>query len=174
MRVVNRLASLLLAIVLLGGGLLLAAEAAAVALDRPSLLIDRTGWFNTLTGTTVGDPVVLAIAIAVGVLGLLILLAQLRRWTPDRVAMSLADGWHLHRRSVEHRLADAADRVPGVTDAKVRVRRRGNSWRSRVRAVGDPSARPRVESAIRQELARLAAPPADLLDINLVRERRTS
>ncbi|MGW4467304.1 hypothetical protein [Micromonospora sp. NPDC004704] len=174
MRVVNRLASLLLAIILLGGGLLLAAEAAAVALDLPSLLIDRKGWFDTLTSTTVGDPVIFAIAIAVGVLGLLILLTQLRRWTPNRLAVPLADGWHLHRRSVEHRLANAADRVPGIRDARVRVRRHGDSWSSRIRAVGDPSARPQVERAVRQELDQLAAPPADRLDIQLARERRTT
>ncbi|RKR85801.1 hypothetical protein BDK92_0010 [Micromonospora pisi] len=174
MRVVNRLASLLLAVILLGGGLLLAAEAAAVALDLPSLLIDRAGWFNTLTSTTVGDPVIFAIAIAVGVVGLLILLTQLRPWTPQRLEVPLADGWHLHRRSVEKRLAGAADRVPGVRDARARVRRHGNSWSSRIRAIGDPATRPQVERAIRQELDRLAAPPAARLDIQLARQRRTT
>jgi hypothetical protein len=174
MPVVNRLASLLLALVLLGGGLLLAAEAAASALDQPGLLIDRTGWFNTLTGTPLRDAAIRAIAIAVGVLGLLILLTQLRRWTPDRLAVPLADGWHLQRRSVERRLAGAAGRVPGVTEARARIRRHGNTWLPRIRAVGDPSSRPAVESAVREELDRLAAPSADQLDIELVRERRTS
>ncbi|MFK3979831.1 DUF6286 domain-containing protein [Micromonospora sp. NPDC050397] len=174
MRVVNRLASLLLAIILIGGGLLLAAEAAAVALDLPSLLIDRAAWFDALTGTTVDDPVVFAVAIAVGVVGLLILLTQLRPWTPQRLAVPLADGWHLHRRSVEKRLASAADRVPGVRDARARVRRRGNSWSSRIRANGDPSARPQVENAVRQELDRLAAPRVDRLDIRLARSGRAT
>jgi hypothetical protein len=172
MRVVNRLASMLLAIILLGGGLLLAAEAAAYALGRPALLINRAGWANTLTTTRVGDPLILAIAIAVGVLGLLILFTQLRRWTPDRLPVPHADGWHLHRRSLERRLAGAADRVPGVTDAQARIRRNGNAWRSWIRAVGDPAARPQVESAIRQEFDRLAVPPTAQLEINLLRERR--
>jgi hypothetical protein len=170
MRVVNRLGSLLLAFVLLAGGLLLAAEAAAVALDRP-LLIDRTGWYHTLTSTRLDHPVVRAVVIGATVLGLLILAAQLRRWSPERLAVQLGDGWHLQRRSVERQLASTADDVPGVSSARARIRRRGASWRPRIRAVGDPAVRPAVERAVRDELARLAAPETDPVEIELVPER---
>ena len=171
MRVVNRLASLLLGFVLLGGGLLLAAEAVAVALGRPSLLIDRRGWYDTLTGTPLGHPVVRAVAIAVTVLGLLILLTQLRRWAPDRLAVRLGDNWHLQRRSVERRLASAANELPGVRSATARVHGRAAHWHPRVRAVADPALRPGGEQAVRDELDRLAAPRADAMDVQLIQER---
>jgi hypothetical protein len=171
MRLVNRFASLLLAFALLGGGLLLAAEAVTVSLDRPSLLIDRAGWFRTLTGTPLNDPVVRAVAIGVTALGLLILLAQLRRWAPDRLALPSAENWHLQRRSVERRLAGTADGVPGVRSATARIRRRGDSWRPRIRAVADPAVRPAVERAVREELERLSAPETGAIDVELIQER---
>jgi hypothetical protein len=170
MRVVNRLASLLLAFVLLGGGLLIAAETVAVVLDLPPLLIDRNGWYRGLSGTSLGDPIPRAIAIFVTALGLLILVAQLRRWAPDRLAIQRGDGWHLQRRSVEQRLASTADEVPGVRSATARIRRRGGTWRPRVRAVGDPAVRPAVERAVRDELQRLAAPQTEPI-VELVEER---
>ena len=171
MRVVNRLASLVLALVLLAGGLLLAAEAVTVGIGRPSVLIDRRGWYGTLTGTHLGHPVVRAVAIAVTVLGLLILLSQLRRWTPDRLSMALGDDWHLQRRSVERQLASSVDEVPGVRSASVRIRRRGRHWRPRIRVVANPAARPEVERAVREELERLAAPRTDAMEVELIRDR---
>jgi hypothetical protein len=170
MRVVNRLGSLLLAFVLLAGGLLLAAEGVAAALDRP-LLIDRAGWYATLTGARLDHPVVRAVLIAATVVGLLVLAAQLRRWTPERLAVQFGDGWHLQRRSVERQLASTADGVPGVSSARARIRRRGTSWRPRIRAVGDPAVRPAVERAVREELARLSAPQTDPVQIEMVPQR---
>ena len=169
MRLVNRVASLLLALVLLAGGLLVVAEVIVIALDRPSLVVDRAGWYGTLTTTRLGQPEIRAAAVGVAVLGLLILIGQLRRWTPDRLPTGLADGWHLQRRSVERRLATAADTVPGVTTATARLRRRGTVWRAQIRAIGDASARPAVETAVRRELDRLAAPATEHVGVDLVR-----
>ncbi|MET7876517.1 DUF6286 domain-containing protein [Micromonospora profundi] len=167
MRTVNRVASLLLAAALLLGGALLAVQALLVSLHRPALVLDRTGWYDTLTATRLRDPTVRAVAGAAVLLGLAILVAQLRRWTPVRLRLDDADSWHLHRRSVERRLADVAGAVPGVRRARVQVRRRDGRWRPRVRATGDPAARTEVEYAVRQELRRLAAPPTDRIEVRL-------
>jgi hypothetical protein len=172
MRVMNRLASLALALVLLAGGLLIAAEAVLVALRRPALLIDRPGWYRALTTTHLGDPVVRTVAIVVLLLGLSILLAQLRRWNPDRLAARFGGGWHLQVRSLERRLSVAANEVPGVTGARARIRRHGAAWRPRIRAGGDPSARPAVETAVRLALDRLGAPPTEPANVDLARRVR--
>ncbi|MEU7586581.1 DUF6286 domain-containing protein [Micromonospora sp. NPDC049230] len=171
MRTVNRVASLLLATALLVGGALAAVQALLLALDR-SAPLDTTGWFDALSGTRWRDPTVRAVAGGAVLLGLVTLVAQLRPWTPVRLRTDDHDGWHLHRRSVERRLADAAGAVPGVRRARVRVRRRGGQWRPRVRATGDPAARAEIEYAVRQELHRLTAPRPGRIDVRLQPRRR--
>ncbi|MEV4659490.1 DUF6286 domain-containing protein [Micromonospora sp. NPDC049301] len=168
MRTANRVASLLLAAALLAGGVLLAVQALLVTLDRPTPLLARTGWYDTLTGTRWRDPSVRAAAGVAVLLGLAVLTAQLRRWTPVRLRVDEREGWYLHRRSVERRLADAASAVPGVRRARVRVRRRGAEWRPRVRATGDPAARAEVEFAVHQELRHLAAPDTGRIEVRLL------
>lgn len=173
MRSANRLATLLLAVALLAGGLLVAVEATLAALDRPDLLLDRTGWYVTLTTTRLADPAVRAVTTTVILLGIVILTAELRRWRPERLRVAERDGWYLHRRSVQRRLAGAARAVPGVRRTRVRIHRGGAGWRSRVTATGDPTARAAVEFAVRQELDRLAAPLPARVDVRLDRRRRT-
>ncbi|MGX7672875.1 DUF6286 domain-containing protein [Plantactinospora sp. DSM 117369] len=169
MRLVNRLAALLLGCALLGGGLLLIVEVFAVALHRESVVVDRAAWYRTLTGTRLEDPWVRTGIVAAGVLGLLILWGQLIRWKPDRLPTRLADGWHLQRRSVERQLATAANAVPGVESASARVRREGLGWRTRIRAVGDASVSMAVEFTVRRELERLGASPHDHVGVQMIR-----
>jgi hypothetical protein len=165
---VNRAASGLLAVALLVGGVLLTAQTLPAALDRPTPLLALSGWYDTLTTARWHDTSVRAAAGAAVLLGLVILAAQLRRWRPVRLRVDERDGWHLRRRCVERRLTDAADTVPGVRRTRVRVRRDGDRWRSRVRATGDPAARAEVEYAVRQELRQLSAPRADRVDLRLL------
>lgn len=172
MRVFNRLASLLLALALLAGGLLVAVEAVLIGLDRAPLLIDR-GWYQDLTGTRFSDRSFLLVAIGVGVLGLLILFLQLRRWRPTRLAVPVGPGWHVQRRSAERALAGAATGQSGVDSASVRIKERRGVWHPFVTAVGDPQARPGVEAAVRAELARLAG-HSNGLDVSMVQKRRVS
>ncbi|WCN78770.1 Asp23/Gls24 family envelope stress response protein [Micromonospora sp. LH3U1] len=172
MRTVNRAASLLLSVALLAGGALLAVQALLVTLGRPAPLLARTGWYDALTTTRWHDPGVRTGAGAAVLLGLVILAAQLRRWTPVRLRIDERDGWYLHRRCVERRLTDAAGTVPGVRRARVRVRRRGDQWRPRVRATGDPAARAEVEFAVHQELRQLASPRTGRIEIRLLPRRR--
>ncbi|MEH1165908.1 DUF6286 domain-containing protein [Micromonospora sp. CPCC 205539] len=172
MRTVNRVASMVLATALLVVGAVVAVQALLVALDRPAPLLDRTGWYGVLTSARWHDPGVRTVAGAAALVGLAILAAQLRRWTPVRLRTDERDGWHLHRRCVERRLADAATAVPGVRRARVRVRRRGTEWHPRVRATGDPAARAEVEFAVHQELHRLAAPRTGQITVRLLPQRR--
>ncbi|WP_422740215.1 Asp23/Gls24 family envelope stress response protein [Micromonospora sp. WMMD729] len=174
MATVNRVASALLAVTLLVGGVLLATQALLAAVGRLTTLLLRPGWADTLTTTRWHDPGVrTAAGVAVG-LGLVVLAAQLRRWTPVRLRVDQRDGWHLYRRCVERRLTDAVDTVPGVRRTQVRVRRDGDRWRPRLRATGDPAARAEVEFAVRQELRHLAAPGADRVDLRLLPHRRSA
>ncbi|MEV4120247.1 DUF6286 domain-containing protein [Micromonospora sp. NPDC049645] len=171
MRSANRVATLLLATALLVGGAVAAVQALLLTLHRRTPL-DTTGWFDTVSGTRWRDPTVRAVSAGALLLGLAILVAQLRRWTPVRLRTDERDGWYLHRRCVERRLADAANTVPGIRHARVRVRRRGGQWRPRVRATGDPAARAEIEFAVHQELRHLAAPRPGQIDVRLLPRRR--
>ncbi|MFI6781218.1 DUF6286 domain-containing protein [Micromonospora sp. NPDC050276] len=171
MRSANRVASLLLATALLIGGAVAAVQALLLTLHRRTPL-DTAGWFDALGGTRWRDPTVRAVAGGALLLGLAILVAQLRRWAPVRLRTDEHDGWYLHRRCVERRLADAASAVPGVRHARVRVRRRGGQWRPRVRATGDPATRAEIEFAVHQELHRLTAPRPGRIDVRLLPRRR--
>ncbi|MFG3580268.1 DUF6286 domain-containing protein [Micromonospora chersina] len=171
MRTVNRIATLLLAVALLAGGVVVAVAGLLAALNRPGPL--PGGWSTTLSAVHWRDAPVRTVAATVTLLGLLLLVAELRRWRPARLRLTAEDGWHLHRRSVERRLARAVRSVPSVRRARVRVRRRGDAWRPRVTATGDPAARADVEFALRRELDRLTAPRRDPIEVRLVPARRT-
>ncbi|MFG2107449.1 DUF6286 domain-containing protein [Micromonospora chersina] len=171
MRTVNRVATLLLAVALLAGGVLVAVAGLLAALGRPGPL--PAGWSATLSAVRWRDAPVRTVAATATLLGLLLLVAELRRWRPARLRLTADDGWHLHRRSVERRLARAVRSVPSVRRARVRVRRRGDAWRPRVTATGDPAARADVEFALRRELDRLTAPRRDPIEVRLVPARRT-
>jgi hypothetical protein len=172
MRTVNRVATLLLGLALLAGGVLIAGQGLLAVLGRPGPL--PRAWSAALATTHWRDLPVRTVAGGVTLLGLLVLGAELRRWRPARLRLSPADGWHLHRRSVERRLARAACAVPSVRRARVRLRRRGDAWRPRVSAIGDPAARADVEFALRRELDRLAAPHRDRIEVRLVPARRAT
>lgn len=172
MRSINRVATLLLAVALLVGGILVAVEALLAALGRSGPVLSR--WSVALTGARWQGGPVRAVAAAATLLGLVILAAELRRWHPTRLRLTDDDGWHLHRRSVERRLARAARSVPSVRRARVRIRRRGDSWRPRVTATGDPAARADVEFAVHRELDRLAAPCRGRIEVRLAPARGTT
>ncbi|MGR6319299.1 hypothetical protein Q2K19_29450 [Micromonospora soli] len=172
MRTANRVATLLLAVALLAGGVLLAVEGLLAALGRPGPLVHR--WYATLTAARWQDAPVRAVAAGVTLLGVGVLVAELRRWHPARLPLSADDGWHLHRRSMERRLARTVRSVPSIRRARVRLRRRGDAWRPRVTATGDPAARADVEFALRRELDRLAAPRHGRIEVRLVPARRAT
>ncbi|MET8233830.1 Asp23/Gls24 family envelope stress response protein [Micromonospora sp. NPDC005298] len=168
MRTVNRAASLALSVALLVGGTLVAVQALLVSLRLPEPAVLPTGWYDTLTTTGWHDPDVRTVAVVTVLLGLVVLAAQLRRWTPVRLHVGERDGWYLRRRCVERRLARAAGAVPGVRRARVRIRQRGDRWHPRVRATGDPAARAEIEYAVHQELRHLASPRPDRVEIRLL------
>ncbi|MEV0649065.1 DUF6286 domain-containing protein [Phytomonospora sp. NPDC050363] len=170
MRVTNRLVAILLALALMAGGLLVTVEGIMVAAGREPLLVPLNSWYDTLTSITFADRMVLAIAIAVGVLGLLVLVSQLRPWRPERLPVEGAEGWFVRRRSAELGVAGAVDGLPGVSGARARL---GKGWRVDLRASGDPATRGDVEETVRAELERMSA-PAGRVKVRMTRPRRVS
>jgi hypothetical protein len=174
MRIANRILTGLLGLALVALGLSVVVDMARVASGREPVLLAVDGWYRWLTSVSWGDGRVLGIAILLGVVGLALLVFEVRPWPPDRVRVVRAGAgapWWVSRRSVERRAAAAASET-GVSHARAAVRGRANRWRLRVRADGWPNQRPAVVQAVYSELDRLDAPPGIGVDISLRRPRR--
>ncbi len=177
MRAVNRVLSLLLGLVLLAGGLLVVVEAVLAAIGQDSWLVPADRWYEALTDTRLGDRVVLLTALAVGLLGVVILVVELRRWRPDRlpVQVDAAEGhWWVQRRGAERRLAAAAEEVSGVVGAQARVSSRGGPWRVKLRAEAREDSREAVAQSAREALERLGAPPGSSVRLRVAEPKRVT
>ena len=180
MRLFNRLAALVLALILIAGGLLIALEAALAAFRRTPWLIPSQRWHDVLVTTRLSDRPALVTAGALLVVGLALLVAEVRRWPPSELPIRLdaADSvtqWRVLRRPAERRLADAAADVVGVGRARARVRLRGREhWRVYVLAEAREDSRGMIEEAVDTELARLAAPMPAEVRLRLTRPRRVA
>ncbi|BCJ37490.1 hypothetical protein Athai_49930 [Actinocatenispora thailandica] len=179
MRLVNRLLALLFGLALLAGGLLLAAEAVLAAVGRPPWLIRFDTWLAPLQRSTLGDPIVLAIAFAVAAVGLLLLFVQVRPWAPRLLAIRRRTGtepvrWSVYRRSVERQLCVAVDAVAGVGETTARLRGKRSRWRLTVSPRGRGDSRGQVREVVAGQLDRIAAPLPVKLRVSMRRPRRVA
>jgi hypothetical protein len=174
MRGLNRVASALLGLVLILVGLFVVLVMALIAAGASPRWLPLDHTYATLMRTTLADHAVLITSIVVGVVGLLLLLLELRPWKPDRLLAGRADStpWWLSRRSVERRTATMAETVRGVSKAKARARGRPQRWHLLVRAVGLPDKFDEVDRAVRDELARLDVDEQTPVEIVLRRPSR--
>ena len=127
MSVVNRVLAALLALALLLGGLVAATEIVLAQLDRPHWLVPHEVWSAWLRQRSYSDGLTRAVLIGMAVLGLLLLLAALRRGKPRSLALpSATEGVTVtaSRRGIERALRDAAARTSGVTSVDVKAARR--------------------------------------------------
>jgi hypothetical protein len=174
MRRVNRIASGVLGVLLIAAGLLVAVEMVLIAAGRQPAWLPLQRWYQTIGFATLGSRGVLITAILAGLVGLGILVAQLRRWKPDRVLAGSGSGapWWVSRRSVQRRTAIAAGALAGIGNARADVRGRPQSWRLRLRADGGPDQRDAVQRAVRDELDRLNVSAATAVDVVLRKPNR--
>ena len=160
MRVGNRIASALLGLALIAIGLVLTVDVWRIASDAAPLVLPLDEWYEFLTTTALSDSRFLVAAALVGLLGLALLILELRPWAPARVRAGAAPDapWWVSRRSVERRTASAAGEIRGVERVHSQVRGPAKRWRVTVRGEGLPERRDSVAQAVRAELDRLYAP----------------
>lgn len=175
MRGVNRVATALLGLVLIVVGLLAAAEALLAYAGRRPLLPLRD-WYARAVSTSYNDRIVLLVAIGIGIVGLVILIAQLRPLRPDQLELLPDDTsrWSLQRLSLEQQIAMAVAAIPGVGSPQVEASGNRSDWRVRVRATGRPDHRALVQEKAREALTRLEAPQNVDLRVDLRAPRRVS
>ncbi len=163
MRVINGVLSLLLGLALLGGGLFVAVEAVAFAMGAGTPGIPVASWARLLEGRRVDDTWAIVGFASATVVGLILLVAELRPWAATRLSIAVVDDrsegrWWIVRRSVERHVGQRVATRRATKIPRVRLRQRRGRWDARLVAVTDPETRQEVEQVTRQELSRVGAP----------------
>ena len=158
MVVVNRLFALVLGAAILAGGLLVMLEAIWAWTGSGFVWIREQTWLHAFKTTEWSASLVIAISIGVAVVGLLLLVAQLR---PQRKRLAPFatehDSWWLLRHSTEGYLDRRLETAVPTSPIKTRLNPKGR-WRLKVTARAAASTRPTLEAAAQTELERLRAP----------------
>ena len=127
MRYVNRLLSVVVALALIALAVVVPVEIARAALGRPPWLVPFESWRSTLLATTWQDGWVRAVLVGLVLLGLLLLLVQLKPRRPGTLGLqplteNVSAG--TTRRSLQQSLSHAATEVDGVARASAKAGRR--------------------------------------------------
>jgi hypothetical protein len=157
-RIANRLAAILLALILIAGGLLVVVQTVS-ALAGQGWPIPES-WWTDVSSMAVSDNRVLTTSVIVALVGLIALIGQFIRRRPRRLPATRPDGqiWWLSRRSVERRSADAATYRAGVQHARVSVRGQPDQWQVHLSGEVAPHHFDAAEQSVRDELASVGAP----------------
>ena len=160
MVIVNRLLALVLGAAILAGGLLVMLEAIWAWTGSGFVWIPEQQWLHAFKTTEWSKNLVIAISVGVALVGLILLLAELR---PQRKRLAPFetdhDSWFLLRRSAEGYLDRRLEATVPTTPIKTRLNPKGR-WRVKVSAKAASSTRPALEAAAKAELERLHAPAA--------------
>ena len=127
MRVLERLLALLLAAAVAVGSVVLAAEVLWAALGKKPLLVPWQSTYARGTTDAWDSAPVRLVAVAVVVVGLLLLLAELTPRRTPRLKMTGSDPTvdaAVSRRSLRSALLSAAKQVDGISGAKAKVSKR--------------------------------------------------
>lgn len=167
MRVVERFLSLLLALAVAVGSLVLALEVAWAVAGRRPLLLDWRPAYTAGRQDSWDSAPVRAVAIGLLVLGLLLLIAELKPRRTPRLRLAGSEAGvdaAITRRSLRGTLLNVAGQVDGISGARARVGRRSVKVQA-VSRLGSPetakSLTGELESALRARLdaLQLAQPP---------------
>lgn len=182
MRVFNRLLALILALLLIAAGLWALAFSIVHALG----IAWRPGWLHvfdqslhqglqTLSTLQLGDWRILAGAAGLAVLGLAILLLELRPWPPLVVFLEEDETakWWLHRASFERVLRSLVVKETSTTRARARLRGR-RRLRLRVDANASPQLRPAINEIARSSLERLGKAEKSKVTVRIRRAERAA
>jgi len=158
MTVVNRILAALLALVLLLGGLLAACEIVLAQLGRRPWLVPHPQWSAWLGQRTLADGLVRAAMVGLVVVGVLLMLAALRRGKPHHLTLpSTIEGVQVtaSRRGVERSLREAGSRISGVRAVEVRAGRRTVKVRAHTASRGEGQVQQQLTDTVAARLQQL-------------------
>jgi hypothetical protein len=128
-------------------------------------------WLSSFKTTAWSDPATIAISVGVGVLGLILFVAEVKPRRPRVVPLRTENTgeWVLLRRSTETHLARRlAAQVP-VSPIRTRLNPKPWRWTLRVKARAAVSSKPALEQAAQAELAAIGAPSGSRVRVDTTR-----
>jgi hypothetical protein len=170
-RAFNRIVLVVLGVALIGAGLLTIIEVIWTGTGSGFAWIPGGSWLSTFRSTAWSSRLVMAISAAVGALGLVLLLAEVRPW-PKRLVRQPLDHpaeWQLLRRSTEGHLRRRLGSELPTSPIKVRLNPRALRWSLRLKARAARPAGPALKEAGQTELVRLSAPKASVVKVKTTR-----
>lgn len=155
MRIANSVLAVLLSLLLIAAAVIVPVEVVSALLDREPWVVPWQGFADSLRNSTWDAGPVRAALIVLGVLGLLLLAAQLKPRRPTELELrQLTEGVQAgtSRRSLQRSLTRASGDVDGVSQASVKAKRRSVSVTAvtRLRDPGDLESR--VAGAVQDRL----------------------
>lgn len=176
MRLFNRLVVFALGVVLAAAGFIIAVEALWTGLGYRFLWFPGQTWLHSLRASAWSDQIVMVGAAIAAVVGLILLVVELRPW-PTRLARSSIqehDTWLIERRSAEQYLRRAVQREVPRSPIKADLTIGRRRWNLRLRARAVASTRPDLEAAGQQELEKLGAPKDSKVGVRTTRAPRVT
>lgn len=159
LHLVNRVLAALVSLAVIAVAVVVTVEVARWFVGEPAWLVPWRSWEADLSRVRADDPALLVTAAVVAVVGLLLLVFELKPRRPDSLrAAPLLPGVHtvVTRKGIASAAETAARSVGGVTGASTSVARSRVAVTARTRTRGEDRAlRGRVRQAVEQALAEL-------------------
>lgn len=174
MRVLNRPLAFLLAAALLVASVILVVEVVAVAVGGKPIIVAWDSWYRWAERTTWKAGVVRFWSIVLIVVGLLLLLIELKPRRDNRIRIAAdheATDAAITRRGLRGAVTSAATSVDGIENARVKASKRRVTVLARTTAQGAPVARSLeapVRTAVQQKLDSLQLTPPPKLAVTTV------
>lgn len=159
LHLVNRALAVLVSLALVAVAALTAVEVVRWSLDEPYWLVPWGSWGGWLADVRADDPALVAAAAGVALVGLLLLVFELKPRRPNSLAAApLLPDVHtvVSRKGLSSAATTAARSVSGIASAEASVRRSRIDVTARTRARdGGKAMRERVRTAVEASLADL-------------------
>jgi hypothetical protein len=157
MSALNRLLSLLLGVALAVAGVIVVIEVILAAAGESFVLLPANRWLGWLKATSWSAASVMAILAAMTLVGLLLLLAELRPCRSRRIRAPMVGRgeWWLLRGSAEAYLRRDLESKTVANRVRPTLSTRGGPWRVRLKVDARESATPEIEQRTHEALREL-------------------
>lgn len=154
MRALNRLLSLLLGLALAVAGVIVVIEVILAAAGESFVALPANRWLGWLKATPWSAASVMAILAAMTLVGLMLLLAELRPWRSRRIRAPVGGRgeWWLLRGSTEAYLRRDLESKTVANKVRPKLSARGGACQVRLKVDASEAARPEIEHGTRDAL----------------------
>lgn len=175
MRAFNRLLGLVVGLALVGAGGFCVLEVVLAAIGDNFVVIPGRSWLEALRTTPWSATTVLVVVAAVAGIGVVLFLAEVRRWHRSRLELPTGGQgarWWVSSRSVEAHVRRRVVAETLASRARLRLVARRRRWKAKLEAVAPTSTRAEIEASTRRALEGVGAPADTRVRIKISAPRK--